>query len=230
MTSGEYQISPPSVNPFPVICDMDTDGGGWTIIQRRTSGSLEFWNQTWQEYKIGFNNGLQHNYWLGLDRIHSLTTKDGPNVTLRIDIFHNRCPPNLCGLGYDPNGYWHSEWDFYIEGDATNYTMHVSIAKSGNLTSQDDQDLLHYFNNNRPFTTYDRDNDIYPDGNCAEYNFLGGWWHSWCTSFALNGVYDQTGPLGWGGYGFSCQHYYFWLDNYVINPAQSEMKIRRNSF
>jgi len=35
------------------------------------------------------------------------------------------------------------------------------------------------------FTTYDRDNDLWPEGNCAE-PWGGGWWHRACYVCALN--------------------------------------------
>jgi hypothetical protein len=61
---------------------METDGGGWTVFQRRQDASIDFY-RGWQDYKNGFGdpNGT---FWLGLDEIHRLT-KSGQNV-LRVDL------------------------------------------------------------------------------------------------------------------------------------------------
>ena len=61
---------------------MSTDGGGWTVFQRRHNKSVNFY-RGWKDYKNGFGN-LDGNFWLGLDKIHRLT-KSGQNV-LRIDM------------------------------------------------------------------------------------------------------------------------------------------------
>jgi hypothetical protein len=54
-TTGVYMIYPlPGLTGFPVTCDMDTDSGGWTVIQRRVSNS-DFY-KTWNEYQVGFGD------------------------------------------------------------------------------------------------------------------------------------------------------------------------------
>ena len=70
--SGIYTINPGKKGGFSVYCDMDTDGGGWTVFQRRQDGSVGFRN-TWQSYSSGFGS-LNGEFWLGNEKIHRLTS------------------------------------------------------------------------------------------------------------------------------------------------------------
>jgi hypothetical protein len=79
---GVYTINPDGLGSFQVRCDMQTDGGGWTVFQRRQDASVDFY-RGWQDYKNGFGD-LNGNFWLGLDEIHRLT-KSGQNF-LRVDL------------------------------------------------------------------------------------------------------------------------------------------------
>ena len=51
-------------------CDMKPDGGGWTVIQRRQDGSVDFYrNWTDYDYENRFGD-LTGEFWLGFSKIH----------------------------------------------------------------------------------------------------------------------------------------------------------------
>ena len=81
--SGVYRIKPIGTDePIFVFCDMKTDGGGWTVIQSRQDGTVDFFRD-WYEYKYGFGN-IATEFWLGNDNIHRITHQN--IYELRIDL------------------------------------------------------------------------------------------------------------------------------------------------
>ena len=40
--SGTYNINSDDRYPFKTLCDRDTASSGWTVIQRRTDGLVDF--------------------------------------------------------------------------------------------------------------------------------------------------------------------------------------------
>ena len=79
-TSGVYEIYQQEITP--VYCDMETDGGGWTVIHNRQNGDVDF-DRTWSEYKNGFGN-VSGNHWLGNKYLHSLSLQR--DYELRVDL------------------------------------------------------------------------------------------------------------------------------------------------
>ena len=65
-------------------CDMETDGGGWTVLQRHQSDTVSF-NRSWTEYKNGFGD-LSDSFWWGNEKM-AQALNDGRQYELRIDLF-----------------------------------------------------------------------------------------------------------------------------------------------
>ena len=81
-SDGVYTSRPDNLPAFDVFCDQTTDGGRWTVFQTRLNGSVDFYLY-WNDYKEGFGD-LNGEFWLGLDKIHRLTSDD--NSTLHVDL------------------------------------------------------------------------------------------------------------------------------------------------
>jgi len=77
-----YTNNPDVARVIEVFCDQTTARGGWLVFQKRLDGSVNFY-RGWTEYKGGFGN-LTGEFWLGLDKIHHLTTRG--EYKLRVDL------------------------------------------------------------------------------------------------------------------------------------------------
>ncbi|XP_039550453.1 angiopoietin-1-like [Pimephales promelas] len=80
--SGIYTIYIGMQDMHKVYCNMDSAGGGWTIIQSRKDGTLDF-HRTWEEYKMGFGS-LTGEHWLGNELVYQLTNQR--QYTLRLEL------------------------------------------------------------------------------------------------------------------------------------------------
>ncbi|XP_075761294.1 ficolin-2-like isoform X3 [Pelodiscus sinensis] len=164
--TGWYTIYPRDCHAMAVLCDMDTDGGGWIVFQRRADGSVDFF-RSWNSYKRGFGNQLTE-FWLGNDNIHLLTSLG--NNELRIDLWDS-----------ENNHVFAKYQSFRIAGETEKYTLQL-----GGFAGGQAGDSFSY-HNNMPFTTRDQDNDR-SSGNCA-VSCKGAWWYSNCHFSNLNGKY-----------------------------------------
>ena len=168
--SGVYIIRPIlSDPPFNVYCDMESDGGGWTVFQRRQDGSQDFYLY-WDDYERGFGN-LGGEFWLGLSKIHALTAS-AARSELRVDL------KNSSG-----NTAYAKYRDFGVGDSASNYVLSVA-GYTGTAG-----DALSPVHSGQQFSTRDRDNDDASGSNCAvEYG--AAWWYRACFASHLNGRYN----------------------------------------
>ncbi|XP_028390977.1 uncharacterized protein LOC114515854 [Dendronephthya gigantea] len=197
---GVYKINPDGLGSFKVRCDMSTDGGGWTVFQRRQDGSQDFY-LGWSDYKVGFGD-LSGEFWLGLDKIHRLFKSD-QNV-LRVDL-----------MDFNGTERYAKYETFSVADESDKFRLNI-----GNF-SGDAGDSL-YYHNQMQFTTNDSDNDARSDENCAT-GFKGAWWYNNCYNSNLNGLY-----LGAGQYDATGITWLMWRGHYSLK--KTEMKIRPNYF
>lgn len=67
--SGKYVLKLDSADEgFPVLCEVDYEGGGWVVMQHRYNGYVDFYRK-WADYRQGFGE-FDSEFWLGNDKIH----------------------------------------------------------------------------------------------------------------------------------------------------------------
>ncbi|XP_071983043.1 angiopoietin-related protein 3 [Engystomops pustulosus] len=160
--SGLYTIRPNNSAPFSVYCEFTPDAA-WTLIQRRTDGSVEF-NQTWEDYTKGFGD-LRGEFWLGLKKIFSLSQQ--ADYILHIELQDWK------------NNHRYVEYLFTLGNQDTSYTLQLSHLL-GNIPSA----LPEY--TPLPFSTSDHHSQHLK---CPAETSSGGWWKSSCGGTNLNGRY-----------------------------------------
>ncbi|CAH3139619.1 unnamed protein product [Pocillopora meandrina] len=198
-SSGVYTINPDGGKPVQVLCDMITDGGGWTVFQRRLDGSVDFF-LGWESYKYGFGN-LNGEFWLGNDNLHHLTDSD--DVMLRVDL-----------EDFEGNIAYAEYTTFKVADEADKYRLLIG----GYSGTAGDSMLGH---DSMRFSTKDQDNDHgNHTSNCAE-RYKGAWWYNDCHRSNLNGLYlhGPGAPFGIGVNWYAFRGYHYSL-------KRTEMKVK----
>ena len=144
---------------------MRTDGGGWTVFQRRQDGSVDFY-RGWNDYKSGFGQ-LTAEFWLGNDKIHRLTASRPSSLRVELE-------------DWSGSRVYAKYGRFNVGDEQAQYRLEVR-SYSGTAG-----DSLAY-HNNMAFSTKDRDNDR-NSGKCA-VRWTGAWWYKSCHNSNLNGKY-----------------------------------------
>uniref|UniRef100_A0A8C2ZYG5 Tenascin N n=1 Tax=Cyclopterus lumpus TaxID=8103 RepID=A0A8C2ZYG5_CYCLU len=173
--SGVYTvyINNDRSKPIEAYCDMETDGGGWLVLQRRTSGKLDFMKR-WRQYIAGFGN-MTEEFWIGLDKIYELTNTP-TQYELRFDL----------GVGAERA---YAVYDNFKIAPVKQ-KFKITIGKYSGTAG----DAMTY-HQGRPWTTVDNDNDI-ALGNCALVH-RGAWWYKNCHLANINGKWgDNRHSLG----------------------------------
>lgn len=176
LTTNVYWLDPDGLNnqmePYQILCDMDTDGGGWEVIQQRISTS-DFY-KTYSEYQNGFGNvSLTGNYWIGNDRINKLSPPSAPK-----EIYFK--------MKRNSGANHYQRYSAFSVKDAANkFRMNVNgynqVGNAGDSFSG---------HNSSMFSAKDSDNDIYA-GHCSQL-YVGAWWYYNCHDSNLNGIYGST--------------------------------------
>ncbi|XP_035659055.1 ficolin-1-like [Branchiostoma floridae] len=189
--SGVYMVYPAdNQGGFQVYCDMDTDGGGWTVFQRRQDGTVDFY-RNWIDYKNGFPSNLNGEFWLGNDKLHRLTGQEA--YSLRVDM-----------EDVDGNTAYANYSSFSISAESDKYRLSI-----GGFSGNAGDSMAHH--NGEQFSTRDSDNDDVPSSHCSQ-GYKGAWWYGSCHNANLNGLYhlgahssyaDGVNWNHWKGYHYS---------------------------
>ncbi|XP_063863271.1 ficolin-2-like [Scylla paramamosain] len=174
--SGVYEIYPFTcmcAKPVKVWCDMETDGGGWTVFLSRQHQKVQLdFSRTWNDYKKGF--GIPYSeYYLGNDVLHQMTFSRF--YAIRLDV-------TLASGGYDFATYQYVK----IGSENTRYSASVWGTQLGGTSNTNCLDQM----NGRAFITRDRDLDS-SSSNCAIQR-RGAWWYHSCSYFNPTGPFNRS--------------------------------------
>ncbi|XP_038647971.1 fibrinogen gamma chain [Scyliorhinus canicula] len=189
--SGLYYVKPLGARrQFLVYCEIESNGRGWTLLQRRLDGSVDF-NRNWIPYKEGFgylSPGDTTEFWLGNEKMHLLTTRSMKNNLIQIDL-----------KDWEGNHRYAQYVNFQVSSEVDKYRLSYGMYLNGDAGDSlggfdfgdHPSDKLYTSQNYAQFSTPDSDNDKYEE-NCAAQDQVG-WWMNRCYAANLNGKYHKGG-------------------------------------
>ncbi|XP_016095992.1 fibrinogen C domain-containing protein 1-like [Sinocyclocheilus grahami] len=247
---GIYSVFPTHYpEGFQVFCDMTTDGGGWTVIQRREDGSVNFFRD-WEAYREGFGK-ITGEHWLGKPSVSLSVIQRREDGSVN---FFRDWEAYREGFGKITGEHWLGMKRIHALTIQANYELRIDLEDFENSTSfakyssfgvglfsvDPDEDgyplsiadysgtagdsLLKH--NGMKFTTKDKDND-HSENNCASF-YHGAWWYRNCHTSNLNGQYlrgqhtsyaDGIEWSSWTGWQYSLK-----FSEMKIRPTKEENK------
>ena len=162
-------------------CDMETDGGGWLVIQRRDGGKRSF-KKYWRQYKNGFGV-VDRDFWIGLLTIQQFTQRT--TAELRVDMKLANGTSIFAKYGF-----------FYITHEDNQFMVRVGHYAEESTAG----DGLGSMDGGR-FSTSDKDYDYRGNrlSDCSDDHESGWWFNDDCNVTDLNGPYfdpDTKDPMG----------------------------------
>ena len=187
---------------------METDGGGWIVIQRRNAsmGWVNF-TRNYNDYEIGFGD-IDGEFWMGLKNIHELTY--GILPTMRIKLWND-----------DGTSMSWKYTQFRVNPKIQHYYVYVNGG-----TGDGNYDVFgQTINGDTRFETYDR---RFNSGKCG-YTRQSGWWYYRGNCNSYSNPNGRHKPSGFCGTDWTGERLVWRMPSGYRIFTHSEMKIRPRS-
>ncbi|KRX47716.1 Angiopoietin-related protein 1 [Trichinella britovi] len=148
-----------------LLCNMTEDDGGWTVIQNRVNGKVDF-QRAWTGYKNGFGS-YAHDFWLGNEILYELTNQPNHEYEMLITL--------KTADGQEKIAHYKK---FKVEHEKQYYRLHLgSLDKGTGDTLRESRGM--------PFGTFDRQRDAIETLTCGAW-WRSGWWYNQKCSYGGN--------------------------------------------
>lgn len=182
---GLYAVSVDGSDGYlrPIQCNMTTQNGGWTVVERRMNGDVSF-EADWNEFKSGFGN-FYGDYYYGNENWHLLTKEA---IKHELYFILETASGAVSELSYD---------DVTIGPETDQYRLALGIYQfvSG-VELVEGTDKFKSRNDGRAFVTHDRDTTT---DQCTNILTGGFWFGDQCGNVNLHGLWgiDTLQGIKW---------------------------------